>query len=243
MPELYFPSLLAALAFAAIHYLVPKLRFLDGIPRSRWLSIAGGVAVAYVFVHLLPELAEHQKALAEHDGALAGAAKALERLVYVLALAGLAVFYGLERLVQTSKAGRERTEARAFWVHIGAFALYNFLVGYFLLHREDPGLQSLGLYVVAMGLHFVTNDFGMHDDHRELYDHKGRFVLAGAVLAGWFMGVASDIPEPWLIGIFSFLAGSVVLNVLKEELPEERQSSFGAFAAGAAGYSALLLVV
>ncbi|MFW8634249.1 hypothetical protein [Cribrihabitans pelagius] len=243
MPDLYVPSLFAALAFAAIHYLVPKLKFLDGIPRSRWLSIAGGVAVAYVFVHLLPELAEHQEALADHEGALASVAEALERLVYVLALAGLAVFYGLERLVQTSKAGRDRTEARAFWIHIGAFALYNFLVGYFLLHREDPGLLSLGLYVVAMGLHFVTNDFGMHDDHRELYDRKGRFIIAGAVLAGWLMGVVAEIPEEWLIGVFSFLAGGVVLNVLKEELPEERQSSFAAFAVGAAAYSALLIAV
>jgi hypothetical protein len=35
----------------------------------------------------------------------------------------------------------------------------------------------------------------------------------------------------------------VVLNVLKEELPEDRQSRFTAFAAGAAIYAALLLAV
>jgi hypothetical protein len=43
--------------------------------------------------------------------------------------------------------------------------------------------------------------------------------------------------------LFAFLAGGVVLNVLKEELPEERESRFWAFALGAASYTALLLVL
>jgi hypothetical protein len=33
------------------------------------------------------------------------------------------------------------------------------------------------------------------------------------------------------------------MNVLKEELPEELASSFGAFLAGVAGYAALLVAV
>lgn len=43
-----------ALALALVHLLVGKLPFIDAVPRSRWLSIAGGVSVAYVFVHILP---------------------------------------------------------------------------------------------------------------------------------------------------------------------------------------------
>jgi hypothetical protein len=44
-----------------------------------------------------------------------------------------------------------------------------------------------------------------------------------------------------LIALTAFVGGSVILNVLKEELPEDRQSRFGAFLVGAAAYSALLL--
>jgi hypothetical protein len=43
--------------------------------------------------------------------------------------------------------------------------------------------------------------------------------------------------------LFAFVAGGVILNVLKEELPEERQSKFWAFALGAAIYAALLVSV
>ena len=56
------------------------------------------------------------------------------------------------------------------------------------------------------------------------------------------MGVAGDVSEAALAVLFAFLAGGVVLNVLKEELPEERQSRFWAFALGASAYAAILLL-
>ncbi|NJM23928.1 MAG: hypothetical protein HC836_25875 [Richelia sp. RM2_1_2] len=42
---------LIAVGFALIHIFSRSLRFIQ-IPRSRWLSGAGGVSVAYVFVHI-----------------------------------------------------------------------------------------------------------------------------------------------------------------------------------------------
>ena len=65
-------SLLAALGLALTHLLAGKLRFLDGTPRSVWLSVAGGVSVAYVFVHLLPEVSEVQEVLADALGTALG---------------------------------------------------------------------------------------------------------------------------------------------------------------------------
>ena len=42
--------------------------------------------------------------------------------------------------------------------------------------------------------------------------------------------------------LFDFLTGCIVLNVLKEELPEERECSLWPFAAGAAVYAVVLLI-
>ncbi|HEY0971100.1 MAG TPA: hypothetical protein VGE02_09050 [Gemmatimonadales bacterium] len=61
--------LLASVVLAAVHAAAPAMRFLQGTPRSIWLSIAGGVSVAYVFVHLLPELAEGQRHISRALGA------------------------------------------------------------------------------------------------------------------------------------------------------------------------------
>jgi hypothetical protein len=51
------------------------------------------------------------------------------------------------------------------------------------------------------------------------------------------------VPQAVLSLVLAFVAGGVILNVLKEELPEERESRFWAFALGAAGYGALLLAI
>jgi hypothetical protein len=50
-----------------------------------------------------------------------------------------------------------------------------------------------------------------------------------------------QLPQHALSVPFAILAGGIVLNVLKEELPEERQSRFGAFALGTGLYTLLLL--
>jgi len=239
------PAVLAVL-FAAIHILGPRMKFLTITPRSIWLSIAGGVSVAYVFVHLLPELADYQEtfvAAARRRDFLSG----LEAHSYLIALVGLATFYGLDRLARQSArqahAGHDerRTSASVFWIHLTSFAVYNFLVGYLLMHREEADLRGLLIYAVAMALHFVVNDQGLREQHGAVYDRAGRWPLAAAPLAGFLLGMSTTVSPVLLSALFAFLGGGVVLNVLKEELPEDRESKFWAFALGSDGYAALLL--
>jgi zinc transporter ZupT len=241
-------SLLAVLGLVAVHLFSNRLRFLDVTPRSIWLSIAGGISVAYVFVHLLPELAEGQETVAEALDEGEGLAF-LQSHIYLIALLGLAVFYGLERLTISSRrrkrrAGKEdSTSEGVFWLHISSFAVYNFLIGYLFLHRLATGLEDLLLFFVAMALHFVVNDHGLREHHKEPYLRRGRWILAAGVILGWVVALLTEIPEVAIAVLTAFLAGGVIMNVLKEELPEERESRFWAFALGAALYTAVLLAL
>jgi hypothetical protein len=58
--------------------------------------------VAYVFVHLLPELSEGQEANEEELNTF----PFLERHVYLVALLGMTLFYGLERSARQSRRRR-----------------------------------------------------------------------------------------------------------------------------------------
>ncbi len=230
---------LCAIALALTHLFVNKLKFIGTRPRSRCLSGASGVSVAYVFVHLLPELSEMQ---ASFVGTGLGW---IEKHLYIMALVGMTTFYGLERVVIDFQAqqdeGSEDVNPGIYWLHIGSFALYNALIGYSLFHREEPGLGDLLVYTLVMALHFVVNDFGLSQDYPSAYRHSGRWIVAAAIIAGSVVGWGSEISEIGISLLFSFLAGSIILNVLKEELPEERQSKFSAFALGAFAYTVLLL--
>lgn len=262
-------SVACILLLVAIHILTPKLSFLDGLPRSRWLSFAGGVSVAYVFVHLLPELAESQDVLSE---AVGEGLSVVENHVYILALIGLGAFYGVERFVsgpsttngQTDASSRhgsssESTEVaidkraeeehetgpKVFWVNVASFALYNVLIGYLLLHRIriSGRLEGLVLFTFAMALHFVVTDHGLIEHDKGGYLRIGRWALAAAALVGWLIALFTEVPEAVVAILTALLAGGVILNVLKEELPRERQSRFSAFAVGAIVYTVILLAL
>jgi hypothetical protein len=234
-----------AIGLTLVHLFAGQLRFLETIPRSRWLSLASGVSVAYVFVHILPELnAAQQDITKQLDVGIAF----LEHHVYLVALLGLIAFYGLERSARVSQrrnrqAGKgEVTTAGIFWIHIASFAAYNALIGYLLVHREESGFFNLLLFFVAMAMHFIVNDFGLRENHKKPYDGVGRWVLSSAVIMGWVIGTHTEIHQAAIAVLFAFLAGGIVLNILKEELPEERESRFWAFALGAAAYAILLLL-
>jgi zinc transporter ZupT len=204
--------------------------------------------VSYVFVHLLPELAEGQETVAEALDEGRGPAF-LQSHIYLVALLGLVVFYGLERLATSSRRRKRQaskedsTSEGVFWLHISSFAVYNYLIGYLFLHRLATGLEDLLLFFVAMALHIVVNDHGLREHHKEAYLRGGHWILAAAVILGWVVALLTEIPEVIIAVLLAFLAGGVIMNVLKEELPEERESRFWAFALGAALYTAVLLAL
>lgn len=228
---------IALLGLMAVHLFAGGLRFLHVVPRSAWLSAAGGVSVAYVMVHLLPELEAGQQAV---DEGLSGL-RFLEDHVYLMALFGLALFYWVDLLTRDGP-GLQPSDWR-FRANIASFALYNGVIGYLIVHREDQSGTGLLLFAVALGLHFVVTDFGLRQRHRGAYDRVARFLLVGAIAVGWIVGEATEISEAALGLLIAFIGGGVILNVMKEELPEDRRSRFWAFAAGAAGYAALLQLI
>jgi zinc transporter ZupT len=232
-------TVVTAVGLAVVHLEAGQIRATALVSRRIWLSFAGGASLAYVFVHILPELNNEQETLGESSLAVV---PFLEHHAYLVALAGFATFYGLERLAQRPRP--KATDAAGdwvFWIHVASFGLYNVIIGYLLIHRITTGLWSLLFFFLAMGFHFFVTDAGFRRLHERPYHRYGRWLLAGAVLGGWVLGRSIDLSEVNLAVLFAFLAGGVVLNVIKEELPEQQQSNFVAFAVGAAGYAALLL--
>ncbi|QEG39371.1 hypothetical protein [Roseimaritima ulvae] len=229
-------SLIGALFLAAVHLFGCKLRFLDVIPRSRWLSIAGGVAVAYALLHLLPELNEYHGVLQDFASDTPFDFIA-SHVIWFFVLLGLLLFYGLEKAALSAKADSQSNGV--FWVHMGAYAFYNGLLGY-LLVREYRDVTSLTLFVIGIGLHFFVNDHALRQHHRKPYHRRGRWILAAAILLGWAVGMSTEIHEVITATVIAFLSGGILLNSFKEELPEERESHFGSFASGAVGYALLL---
>jgi len=225
-------SLVAVLLMACVHVMAARL---DRGPfaRPQWLSIANGLSVAYVLVHLLPELADMQSdwIKAWPDRPL----RWLDRQVYYAALIGLLLALGLER-VTSRKARPEPT----FWLHTSLFALYNLIVGGFALQIQRPSLLIFA--TIGFGAHFFVTDHGLNRQHPRAYAHYGRWVLAGAILLGWIVAIATRPHVIIVAALTGLLGGGMLLDVIKDEIPEKQEGQFALFVVGALGYASLLLI-
>ncbi len=67
-----------------------------------------------------------------------------------------------------------------------------------------------------MALHFVINNHGLRENYKNAYDQIGRWVLSAAIIVGWVVGSRTELSAVVIALLFAFLAGGVVLNVLKE---------------------------
>lgn len=245
-------SLLAALgsvvALAALHLGAGRLRRLPGVPEDATTSLAGGLAVAYVFLHLLPELARGNEEVGRVLGDDLPADFLTDVIVFLIALSGFTILYGMERLAQRHSARGAGETARSpavFRLHLATYVVYNGIITYSMPLRYRISVAFAVLFTGAMGLHFVITDRGLREHWPERFDGRARAVVAGALLVGWAAALVVAPTSAWLVAaLIAFLGGFILMNVFKEELPHDpRRAHFGWFVAGVTIYAALILLV
>lgn len=226
---------LPTIALVAVHLFAGRNLF-RRLRGGAWLSFASGAAAAYVFLYVLPIINELSSELAFEDGRWPDG-----EWIFVTALLGTASFQVVE--IYTRRVD-DRTNPHGdprFWVHIAAFGLYNLLVGaLFVVKPYATALDAL-VYQSALILHFAAIDISLRERHPRTYDRMGRWFMAASVVAGWSIGHLG-LTHPHATGLaFSFLAGGMILNVLKEEFSETESRNLSPFVGGVALFSVLFL--
>jgi hypothetical protein len=231
--------LLTALAFPLAAY---SRRFTSR-RKQGCQAFSAGVAAAYVFVHVMPELEEHQRIVSR----LAIGPFHAEKNIYLWALAGFVVFVGMSRLQLRTLPNvlRSNHASLVFWAEVAGYASYTLLIGYLLVHRDETTLLSLWLFVFAMLLHLFMVDNDLHEKFTSHYTTPARFLLPCGLLVGWVLGMVNALPSAFTSRMFAFVVGGVVITSAHQELPAEKGGSFCFwwFAAGAAFYSILLILI
>ncbi|MEU4637173.1 hypothetical protein AB0F90_22460 [Micromonospora chalcea] len=233
-------ALAAAVALGALHLLAPAIRRRLPAPTHAATSLGGGIAAAYVFLYLLPRLAEGNQAVAHVLEEEIRPTPARGFVLFLVALVGFFTFYALERVTHRSQQRRQEPTRLVFGCQLGFFALYSGLITYTLATKLDAGLGPAVLFAVAMGLHVLATD-GVLAEHFPVSLTTGwRLVLVAGAAGGWVTAVAVQPTGVLMNVLTAFLGGGILLNIFVDELAPERHSSFTWFTIGLAAYSALL---
>lgn len=224
---------IAVLVLAAVHYLSGRAK--ETSEEGYTSSFLAGVALSYVFMHVLPELAEYQTALLSilRHPLLAW----FKDQVYLFALLGI-LFYYVVRGIAAKK--NDTAESSGFRYDIFASSLHAILAGYFLAHRTALGWPLL-LITGAFSAHYWSYDLVLLGRYGARYRRSGAKTLAAVTVAGWMAGQLLPLPQEAVTAIFSFLSGGIIMDSLHEELPQESRGKFAAVCLGAALYTGLIL--
>ena len=210
----------------ACHWIAPVLSQRTRRDQQALASLGAGISLAYVFLHLIPQLTGP-----------------LQTNLLLVALLGITIPYTLnsihaQRINFNNLAGHERLINFAFVNYIYAYSMPS------ILYSRPEGSV---LYVLAIGGHILMADRTMASEHPLIFRNRLRWIGSAALMAG---SVHSAILER-LIGhpindisinyASAFVTGGIIMTVFHEELPEPSASRSKWFILGLTVMTGLLL--
>ncbi len=220
--------------FTIVHLFAAKAQYLSFNSHGRFLSFGGGIAIAYVFIDLLPKLAESDILVTQ---ALSGIFPYFERHAYIMALFGFLLFFGVD------KAQKPIPSKSAFWLSLLSYSLFNFLIGYAVADKDNPEVKPLLLFTLAIALHYFTIDYSLSEAHGNDYKQFGKWILILCLFLGWLTGLWIVLSPPAVALVSAFIGGGVMMNVMRHELPKENPNNLTAFFSAATIYTIILLTI
>ncbi|MEK4920604.1 hypothetical protein MKX78_01570 [Cytobacillus sp. FSL R5-0569] len=211
------------------------LRIIKWLPmkEQKILSLSGGVAIAYVFVYILPSMHEEQDKL--------GGTLAIDSELYFLGLIGLIVYYSVYKFAKSTKAQKMNQNA-AYFVQATFFAIYTFMVSYIVFSSDVHSGEAL-FYGLAIGLHFIGISYHIGKENEDIHHQYGRFLFAIATLIGALAGSMGPTTGLFVHSIIAFSSGAMIFNVISKELPEEDYAHLPTFLLASLLYSLILFTL
>ncbi|MBE9031722.1 hypothetical protein IQ266_18475 [filamentous cyanobacterium LEGE 11480] len=216
-------------AFAIVHLYSKQLHRSLFKSAQIALSFSGGLAIAYVFLHLLPELEKGETVLGHAPS-------------HLISLSGFIFFYGCQRLAWNSAQKWDFKYHQAiFWIQMLFACLYNFLLIYTIPQSLESSIIWAIVYVIALGLHLLASNHAYQEKYGQLFDRYGRFLLVGSLVFGVSIKLGIQFENEYFTdGLMALLAGFLMFNIFSEELPDHRETHYGWFVLGTALYVGLI---
>ena len=164
--------------------------------------------------------------------------------MFFLALIGFLFYLFIEswntRVLKRVSVRENRYERPTFWSSIIAYSLLNFVIAYTIGDISNSDIQPVFIYSAVMIAHLLISAHALREYHDFLFRQIGRWVLSFFLLFGWLVGYYFSISEVFLGMMISFIGGGIILNIVRDDIPNNRSVRFIAFFCGSMAYALLV---
>ena len=250
MHDLDLLTFIGIILMAAAHTWGAKLTQLEAVKTQGWVSFSAGASVAYVFVHVFPEIGIFQKKITGGTTGHGNPVAFFNQPLYLAALGGLCLLFLLNSI--ESKPGEGESEnssqqyeryMKLFWIKAGFYGLYNLMVAYIITQRHGEGFLNILLISIGLMFHFVVVNTRFIEMYDAFFQKYVRWVAVAGLFLGWLLGAAVKLPDAAVAITFAFIGGMITYVALKSELAETGNKAPFHFLAGAVVFALIILAI
>ena len=178
-------------ALSAVHLFAPRIRRRLPLTSQAVTSFGGGVAAAYVFLYLLPRLAEGNQAVAAvlGDKVRSTRSRGWRPRWWRCSVSSPSTHWSAS---PTDRSAAQPSHPGGVLVQLAFFAAYSGLMTYTLATKWQAGALAALLFAIAMGLHIFATDHVLAEHFPVRLTGRWRFVLAGGRSPAWVVAVAVE---------------------------------------------------
>lgn len=217
-------SILFGLIISFVHYISGRMRVAYSQHRQKTISLTAGVFIAYIFLHMFPNLYE----------------PGMSRISMLFVLVGFSLFHILEK--HAYKHGPKKMVLRELRrEHSIAFFIYHFFIGILLYSLLQKDVVTGVLFFVPILSFTAISSISMREIHEMVRESRVvRAALSVSTLFG--AALARYLPMSTLLyqSIFGFVVGTLLYIVIIDSIPREREGSPAFFALGVVLYSIII---
>ena len=225
---LWLQDTLCIFLLISCHWIAPVLSKRTRRDQQALASLGAGISLAYVFLHLIPQLTGP-----------------LQTNLLLVALLGITIPYTLNSV----QAQRKNSDNLAGYGRLINFAIINYVYAYsmpsFLYSRPEEAI----LYVLAISGHVLMADRTMASEHPLIFRNRLRWIGSAALMTGSVHAailerlIGHPINDISIIYASAFVTGGIIMTVFHEELPEPSASRSKWFILGLTVMTGLLLAL
>ncbi len=224
----FLATAIAVMLLLLLPMALPIIRSIPGFNVSKISSIGGGMAVAALFVFMVPDVIDKIDAVAaETNITFLKQANHLVFVVFATFLFAFCIMYALEKIALDSTKVNAKPSKVLFFLHMGVLcAMLIALVSSF------PALAKASFYAIGIVcclaiFEIFLEEVALLKHFGDLYSHVGRYIVMLSIVIGWGLGLKFINQETTVFTLLiqAFVTGMILTAVIKGEFDLINQSN------------------
>lgn len=224
----FLATTIATIILLFLPIALPIIRKIPGFNASKTSSIGGGMALAAVFVFMLPDvISKIHGVAAETNIEFLKNEGHLMFVVFSTFLFAFCTMYTLEKIALESTKLNITPSKFIFFLHMTILcAMLITLVSSFPT-LANASLYALGIVCSLAVFEIFLEETALLKHFNKLYSSVGRYLVMLALIAGWVIGLKFENHETTVFTLMfqAFVIGMILTAVIKGEFDLINQSS------------------